>query len=76
MFSFKKLNCLKLVMKSHVKSPKNFLSKIYLHNTSIFHPHFVCLPLFGQIISATIGNAQLILQIDNARLAAEDFRMK
>jgi acidic type I keratin len=36
----------------------------------------MCLPLFSQIVSARVSNAQLLLQIDNARLAAEDFRMK
>ncbi|XP_055982526.1 keratin, type I cytoskeletal 12-like [Sorex fumeus] len=32
--------------------------------------------LRNKVISANIGNAQMILQIDNARWAAEDFRMK
>ncbi|XP_036196461.1 keratin, type I cytoskeletal 12 [Myotis myotis] len=32
--------------------------------------------LRNKIISASTGNAQLILQTDNARLAADDFRMK
>ncbi|XP_059526973.1 keratin, type I cytoskeletal 12 [Myotis daubentonii] len=32
--------------------------------------------LRSKIISASTGNAQLILQTDNARLAADDFRMK
>ncbi|XP_019494062.1 PREDICTED: LOW QUALITY PROTEIN: keratin, type I cytoskeletal 12-like [Hipposideros armiger] len=32
--------------------------------------------LRNQIISASIGNTQLVLQINNARLAAEDFRME
>lgn len=32
--------------------------------------------LNGQILAATVNNSKVVLEMDNARLAADDFRMK
>ncbi|KAM8819042.1 keratin, type I cytoskeletal 12 [Rhynchonycteris naso] len=48
-----------------------------LESQSEYSKYFLLIEdLRNKIVSAAIGNAQHVLQIDNARLAAEDLRMK
>ncbi|XP_042529804.1 keratin, type I cytoskeletal 28 [Dipodomys spectabilis] len=44
------------------------------HDYSVYH--LTIEDLKGKIIASTAANANVILQIDNARLAADDFRLK
>lgn len=49
------------------------------YNAGVYFAFRVTLPCFVlcvQIAAATIGNANILLQIDNSKLAADDFKNK
>lgn len=46
------------------------------HDTHQCSQNLFSVFLNGQILAATVDNSKVVLEMDNARLAADDFRMK